>query len=124
MLAESLGVNSDLPRATDSVNTHQIGRLVAKVRENVGEGAVAVLGLAYKPFTPVIDESQGVMIARDLAAEGKRVTVFDPLAMDNARNVLGYRVTYAEDLQSRGEGGRHHHRHHPRPRLRRLGPGA
>ena len=98
VLAESLGVNSALPRATDAVNTHQIGRLVSKVRESLGEGSVAVLGLAYKPFTPVIEESQGVMIARDLSAEGKRVTVFDPLAMENARQVLGYRVTYADNL--------------------------
>lgn len=99
VLAERLGVCSDLPRATDTVNRHQIGRLVQMVRENVGEGSVAVLGLAYKPFTPVIDESQGVTIARDLAAEGRRVAVYDPLAMDNARHVLGYRVRYAESLE-------------------------
>lgn len=99
VLAERLGVNAALPRATDAVNRHQIERLVEKVRQNVGEGAVAVLGLAYKPFTPVIDESQGVMIARDLAAEGRRVTVYDPLAMDNARHVLDYRVTYADSLE-------------------------
>lgn len=100
VLAERLGVNSALPRATDTVNRHQIERLVQKVRENVGEGSITVLGLAYKPDTPVIEESQGVMIARDLAAEGRRVTVFDPLAMDNARHVLDYRVTYADSLES------------------------
>lgn len=98
VLAERLGVNAALPRATDNVNKHQIGRLVGMVRNNVGEGSVAVLGLAYKPFTPVIEESQGVMIARDLAAEGKIVTVFDPLAMDNARGVLDHKVRYADNL--------------------------
>ncbi len=99
VLAEKLGVVADLLRATDAVNKHQIRRVVHKVREAVGEGSVAVLGLAYKPHTPVIDESQGVMIARDLALDGHRVTVFDPLAMENARHVLGYGVHYATSIE-------------------------
>jgi UDPglucose 6-dehydrogenase len=98
VLAEKLGVRSDLPRATDAINKHQIDRIVAKVRDHVGEGKVAVLGLAYKPDTPVVEESQGVMIARDLAAEGRLVAVYDPLAMDNARQVLEYKVRYATSL--------------------------
>jgi UDPglucose 6-dehydrogenase len=104
VLAEKLGVRADLSRATDAVNRHQISRLVSRVRENVGEGAVTVLGLAYKPSTPVIEESQGVTIARDLANEGRPVTVYDPLAMENARRVLDYTVRYAENVEDAVKG--------------------
>jgi UDPglucose 6-dehydrogenase len=98
VLAEKLGVRADLPRATDAVNKHQINRLVEKVRNHVGDEQVAVLGLAYKPDTPVIDESQGVSIAHSLALEGHKVAVYDPLAMDNARHVLDYKVRYADSV--------------------------
>ena len=52
-----------------------------------------MLGLAYKPDTPVVDESQGVMIARALAAAGHAVLIADPVALDNAAAVLGDAVT-------------------------------
>jgi UDPglucose 6-dehydrogenase len=48
-----------------------------------------VLGLAYKPQTPVVEESQAIMIARGLLREGFAVIVADPLALDGASAVLG-----------------------------------
>jgi len=59
-----------------------------------------VLGLSYKPDSDVIEESQGLMLARGLAGHGYRVSVFDPLAMDNARAELGDKVTYAPSMES------------------------
>ena len=105
VFAERLGVRADLPRATDAVNRHQLDRLVRMVRENVTEGVVAVLGLAYKPFTPVIEESQGVMIALNLSATlGWRVNVYDPLAMENARRVLEWKVKFMDSVEAAVDG--------------------
>lgn len=104
VFAERLGVRADLPRATDAVNRHQLDRLVRMVRENVTEGVVAVLGLAYKPFTPVIEESQGVMIALNLATLGWRVNVYDPLAMENARRVLEWKVKFMDSVEAAVDG--------------------
>jgi UDPglucose 6-dehydrogenase len=42
----------------------------------------------------VIEESQGVALARALAEGGSCVAIYDPLAMDNARAVLGDKVQY------------------------------
>ena len=50
-------------------------------RMTPGHHRVGVLGLSYKPDTPVADESQGVMLANRLAADGFSVTVFDPSAL-------------------------------------------
>jgi UDPglucose 6-dehydrogenase len=64
------------------------------VRKLAAPGAtVAVLGMSYKPDTPVVEESQGLMIARALAQAGHMVLVSDPVALDSAVAVLGEEVT-------------------------------
>ena len=50
---------------------------------------VGLLGLSYKPGTPVIERSFGVDLAGWLAAEGRRVIGWDPLAITEVRKVLG-----------------------------------
>lgn len=50
---------------------------------------IAVLGLSYKPDTPVVEESQGLLIARALADAGHSVLIADPMALASASAVLG-----------------------------------
>lgn len=98
--AAGLGVGAELATATDAINRRQATRAAAIVRQHLPKGGkVAVLGLAYKPHTPVVEESQGVMIASALAATGAQVTVHDPLALDNARAALADTVRYAATLE-------------------------
>jgi UDPglucose 6-dehydrogenase len=56
---------------------------------------VGVLGLSYKPETEVIEESQGLDLAKHLASTGFKVVVYDPAAMENAKKQLGGAATYA-----------------------------
>jgi len=89
-MARGLGAAADIATATDIINQRQVDRVVRLVgRLGPPGSAVAVLGLSYKPQTPVVDESQGVMIARGLAAAGHEVIVTDPLALESAGAVLG-----------------------------------
>lgn len=98
-LARSIGADPALAEATDRLNHRQIQRLSDRVRQIAGEKAsVAVLGMSYKPGTPVIEESQGVMLARALAEQGRRVVIFDPMGADAAKAVLPAWVERAEDL--------------------------
>ena len=57
-----------------------------------------MLGLAYKPHTNVVDESQGVAIAQQLAEKDFEVAVFDPVANGPARKILGEDVEYATSI--------------------------
>lgn len=98
-LARRLGARADLAEATDQINSYQVDRLAHLVRQNlVGGGKVAVLGLSYKPDTSVIEESQGVALAKRLADEGYRVMVYDPQALGSAAAVLRDAVTPAQSL--------------------------
>jgi len=53
--------------------------------------------MSYKPDTAVIEESQGVTLARILARQGYRVVVSDPLATEAASAVLGAAAEAAPD---------------------------
>jgi UDPglucose 6-dehydrogenase len=99
-MAERVGARADIALAGEAINKHQIGRIIALVRQHLDASReVAVLGMAYKPDTPVVEESQGVMIAHDLAAQGVSVVVYDPLAMEGARWALKDNVRYAQGLE-------------------------
>jgi UDPglucose 6-dehydrogenase len=95
-LGRRLGVRCDLAEATDRINDHQLARMSDVVEAHLPEhGCVAVLGLSYKPHTPVVEASQGVMLAEILADAGRRVVVFDPIALDNAKSKLADKVAFA-----------------------------
>ena len=100
-LARRLEADFALASATDRVNVHPARVAVARVAGAIAPGErVGVLGLAYKPDTPVVEHSQGVLIAELLAEGGFEVSVYDPLAMPAARRELGDRVKYAESAQA------------------------
>jgi UDPglucose 6-dehydrogenase len=95
-VARHAGTEANLALATHAINERQLQRIVTIVAEHVGPGArVAVLGLAYKPDTPVTDHAQGVMLAGALDKMGYHVVAHDPLALDAARSVLARSIELA-----------------------------
>ena len=99
--AELQRVDATLAKATDQVNRRQVARLRERIVAVAPPGeSIGILGLSYKPDTEVIEESQGLMLASHLAADGYKVVVYDPAAMDNARRVLNDRVTYAQSMEA------------------------
>src|SRR5262249_13249221 len=84
-LARGNGAPALLAEATDQLNRRQVPRLGQMILARLPEGGTAgVMGLSYKPFTEVIEESQGVELARYLLDSGARVVVYDPAAMESA----------------------------------------
>lgn len=99
-LGEALGVDSHLLRENDNYNRRLADALVRKIAPHIPHKAsVGILGLAYKPFSHVIEESPGVLICKALADGGYRVIAHDPLAVGSARGTLEYRVVLTENLQ-------------------------
>jgi UDPglucose 6-dehydrogenase len=103
--AQKYGVSTPLAVATDEVNQfqihHLVGRALALMPPHEVQKKIAILGLSYKPKTPVIEESPGIKIAEELLAreKGIEVIVYDPLAMDNARVYLKEKVSYAASVK-------------------------
>lgn len=77
-LADSLGTNAAIARATDVINDHQLKRYERAVIENVESGSsVGVVGLAYKNNTQVTEASQGWLLAERLSGLGYQTVVYD-----------------------------------------------
>ena len=95
-----IGVPSTLPNAIDRANTDHSHYVLSQVLNAVPRGRrVGVLGLAYKPGAPMIDRSFGIDLAGWLAAEGRQVVGWDPMANEAAASVLGGRITIASSPQ-------------------------
>jgi len=98
-IAREVGCQATLAESTDQANRALLDRQVARIKAMVAPGkTLGVLGVAYKPHTNVVEESQGLIIAQRMAQDGRRVVVFDLYAMDNARRVLNHSVQYAASL--------------------------
>jgi len=99
-VAERIGAPTSLFRATDNINDIQIQELVDLILSTgPGTDKAAVLGLSYKPNTGVVEESQGIKLVEALLREGISVTAYDPQAIENARKVLGDRVSFASSVE-------------------------
>src|SRR5712692_8093191 len=99
-LAQQLGAPALLAEATHHANCEEVYRLASLVRtKNPKGGTVGILGLAYKPDTDVVEQSQGVLLAQALAAEGIPVIAYDPVAMNNTRRLLNGSLRLAESLE-------------------------
>ncbi|NQW50817.1 MAG: UDP-glucose/GDP-mannose dehydrogenase family protein [Rhodospirillales bacterium] len=98
--ARKIGARADVAEATDRINNFQVERLSTLVAKFAKAGTrIAILGLSYKPHTPVVEESHSVKLAARLADAGYVVTVHDPLAQEAAMAVLGDKVVGASSIE-------------------------
>jgi UDPglucose 6-dehydrogenase len=99
-LAKSLGVRNEIAEATDRFNRTIPGRFVDRLKHLINPGStVAVLGLSYKPFSCVVEESQGVFLVQALSRQNLIVKGFDPLANEAAKFVLGDDIEIKNSLK-------------------------
>ena len=96
----SLGVPLHVLEGVEATNERQKHRLGEKLRAALGaalDGArIAVWGLAFKPQTDDMREAPSLVLIEDALAGGAIVCAHDPVAMKEARRILGDRIEYAE----------------------------
>ena len=82
------------------VNEAQKLHLITKIKRyynNELKGKhFAIWGLAFKPNTDDIREAPALEIMNTLLAEGATVSAFDPEAMNNVKNIMGDRISFAD----------------------------
>jgi len=89
--AGELGADQALTflREVDAINMRRRARMVDLARELAGGSfrgcTVAVLGAAFKPNSDDIRDSPALDVAVKISEQGGRVTVYDPVAQENAR---------------------------------------
>ncbi|MGI5402904.1 UDP-glucose dehydrogenase family protein [Streptomyces sp. CA-135486] len=109
--AEELGAGEALSflREVDAINMRRRARAVDLARELAGGSlencAVAVLGAAFKPDSDDIRDSPALAVAKAIEQEGGLVSVYDPVALDNARKAYP-ELSYAGSAIEAAQGAR------------------
>jgi UDPglucose 6-dehydrogenase len=84
--------------AVRAVNKNQSKMFANKVREHfkgrIKGKTVAIWGLSFKPKTNDMREAPALTIISELLKGGAKVHVHDPVAIPEAKQILGTRVTY------------------------------
>ncbi|MFJ7470100.1 UDP-glucose dehydrogenase family protein [Peribacillus frigoritolerans] len=96
------GVHFSLLKETVAINDFQQELLVTKAVNRLGDlkgKKVAMLGLAFKPETDDMREAPSIKIARSLTKLGAEVVAYDPVAVDNAKNILGETIRFASTVR-------------------------
>ncbi len=106
----SVDVNYDfrILNAVMDINKDQKTRLVEKAKKHFGGDLkgkhFAIWGLAFKPYTDDIREAPALYNIEALLAEGATVSVYDPEAMKNVRDITGDKISYCVDEYHAAEG--------------------
>ena len=96
------GVDHDfkLLKSVIEVNNNQQLMLIDKLKKRLGQlkdKKIALLGLAFKPNTDDVRESPAIVIANELSKYEANVVAYDPIATENARNMIDKRVMYTDN---------------------------
>jgi UDPglucose 6-dehydrogenase len=105
--AAAAGLELNLSPSVVAVNRSVPGRIFERLAERLpAPGPVALLGLSYKPGTHIVEESQGLLLARRLLDAGYELRLHDPKAGPGALEALGGQGRLCADAYEAAEGAR------------------
>ncbi len=99
--AKNVGIDLEVLSAVELANAKQKHVLTQKIIQRFGENLngknFALWGLAFKPNTDDMREAPSRVLIEDLLEKGANISVYDPVAMREARRVFGEnpRIIYA-----------------------------
>jgi UDPglucose 6-dehydrogenase len=105
-LAGNSGYHFQLLTAVIEVNELQKRRVIGKLQKHLGSlvgKKIALLGLAFKPETDDMREASSLVLAARLQADGATVRAYDPVAEEQARQLM-VGVEFADSALSAVEG--------------------
>jgi UDPglucose 6-dehydrogenase len=100
--AQESGVRFGILEEVDETNNAQKHSLLAKIQKLIGNDlkgkTVTIWGLAFKPHTDDIREAPALVIIRQLLDRNVNVKVFDPIAKEAGKKLLGDKVSFENNL--------------------------
>lgn len=107
-ISEQLGSPFNLLKEVESINARQLTRFLDGIREALWllkDKKLAVWGLSFKPNTDDVRSSVAVNLVEKLVAEGAKVVVYDPKAMEKAKALpFASKIEFAESAIAAAEG--------------------
>jgi UDPglucose 6-dehydrogenase len=98
--ADENGYSLEILKAVEIVNNRQKSILFNKVFNHFNGDLkgrkFALWGLAFKPKTDDMREAPSLVIIEKLLEAGAEVTAYDPVAINEARRILGDKITLGQ----------------------------
>jgi UDPglucose 6-dehydrogenase len=99
--AENFNYELRVLKAVEAVNLDQKSVLVTKILKyyngDIKDKTIAIWGLSFKPQTDDMREAPSLVIIKKLLDAGAKVKAYDPIAMKEAKHIIGDSITYADD---------------------------
>ncbi len=90
-----------LLQAVEDVNNDQKHVLVKKITDQFGYNldklTFALWGLSFKPKTDDMREAPSLVLIEELTKLGAKIKAYDPVAMDEAKRIVGDSIEYGKD---------------------------
>jgi len=106
--AKAFGAPMGLVEAAETANLRQKKHMVNKIKNHFGtnlSGKVfALWGLSFKPNTDDMREAPSLIIIDELLKAGAKIQAYDPIAMENTRQIIGDKINFCETYYQALEG--------------------
>jgi UDPglucose 6-dehydrogenase len=102
-IGEDLGVNLDLLREVDRINTDRVAAFLDKIKKALWilkDKKIAVLGLSFKPETDDIRNAPSINLVKALLDEEAVVCLYDPRAADNMKQIFPDKLPQVQYISS------------------------
>ena len=99
--AKIAGVKPTLLNAVEDVNTKQLEEVISIAKKKLGileSKKITILGTSFKPNTDDIRDSIAIELIKKLLKRKVKVTVHDPRAIENTKNVFKNKIDYAKSI--------------------------
>ena len=99
--AKNTGVKPTLLNAVEDVNAKQLEEIISIAKKKLGvleSKNITILGTSFKPDTDDIRDSIAIELIRKFLKIKVKVTVHDPRAIENTRNVFKNKINYAKSI--------------------------
>lgn len=91
----------EILKAVELVNENQKVVIPSKLRDHYGQALkgkrIGLWGLSFKPHTDDMREAPSIRIIEELTSQGVIIKAYDPVAMKEAKKILGDKIEYCQD---------------------------
>ncbi len=102
--AEDNGFELRILKSVDAVNDDQkkviFTKLLAYFENDLKGKIICLWGLSFKPNTDDMREAPSLVLIDALLEAGAFVQAYDPVAMEETKHTIGYKIAYANDAVS------------------------
>jgi UDPglucose 6-dehydrogenase len=100
--AGDIGYSLDVIKAVENVNNRQkevlFRKIMAHFKGDIKNKVFGVWGLTFKPNTDDMRESPSLKVIEQLVKSGAIVKAYDPVAINEAKKILGGSVEFGHDM--------------------------